>query len=292
MERVERPMSARAAWTAVCAVVLTLACASPMDPRVLVDAQGAYQRAAESTDVQQNASVELYEAKQALDRAESEWKKNEDVAETEHLAYLARRRVEVAELWAAGRKAVKEGQELGEQRARSADHMLSAAEQARADAEAARRAAEEAAAREKLLRQELSELQARETERGLELTLGDILFDVDQATLKPGAMQNLYRLATFLKQYPDRGVLVEGHTDSTGSDAYNLSLSERRAESVRSFLTQNGIEATRVLSRGYGKSYPVAGNDTAAGRQRNRRVDVVILRAGESPERSLRPSAP
>jgi outer membrane protein OmpA-like peptidoglycan-associated protein len=124
------------------------------------------------------------------------------------------------------------------------------------------------------------------------MTLGDILFDVDQATLKPGAMQNLFRLVTFLKQYPDRGVLVEGHTDSTGSDTYNLSLSEQRAESVRSFLTQNGIGAARVLARGYGKAYPVAGNDTSAGRQRNRRVDLVILRAGESPERSLRPAAP
>lgn len=292
MERVERSMSARAVWTAVCAVVLALACATPMDPKGLVDAQAAYQRAAENTDIQQNASVELYEAKQALDRAESAWKREGDVKETEHLAYLARRRVEVAELWAAGRKAMKEGQELTQQRAQDTSQMLSAAEQARAEAEAARRAAEEATAREKKLREELSELQARETERGLELTLGDILFDVDQATLKPGAMQNLYRLVTFLKQYPDRGVLVEGHTDSTGSDAYNLSLSERRAESVRSFLTENNIEAARVLARGYGKGYPVAGNDTAAGRQRNRRVDVVILRAGESPERSLRPAAP
>jgi len=87
-------------------------------------------------------------------------------------------------------------------------------------------------------------------------------------------------------------VLVEGHTDNTGTDAYNLSLSERRAESVRSFLIQNGINGQRVLARGYGTSYPIAGNDTASGRQLNRRVEIVILRAGEPPEGRLRPAAP
>jgi outer membrane protein OmpA-like peptidoglycan-associated protein len=288
MTRIARSMTAGGT---LCLLLLALACASPPPPSGLVDAKAAYQKAEADPVVQQNGSVELLEAKRALDRAESEWNKEGDAEETEHLAYLAKRRVEIAELWAAGRKAMKDGQDLSEQRALQADKMLSAAEQARADAEAARRAAEEAAAREAKLRAELSELQARETARGLELTLGDILFDVDKATLKPGAMQNLYRLVTFLKEYPDRAVLVEGHTDSTGSDSYNLSLSEQRAGSVRSFLTGNGIQESRVLARGYGKAYPVAGNDTAAGRQRNRRVDVVILHSGESPEGRLRPAA-
>jgi outer membrane protein OmpA-like peptidoglycan-associated protein len=123
------------------------------------------------------------------------------------------------------------------------------------------------------------------------LTLGDVLFDVDQATLKPGAMQKLFRLVTFLRDDPGRGVLVEGHTDSTGSEDYNLSLSQRRAEAVRSFLVDNGVEGARVLARGYGKGYPVAGNDTAAGRALNRRVELVILRAGERPEDRIRPPA-
>lgn len=292
MQRDEQSRTARVARQALGLVVLALGCASPPTPTGLLDAQDAYKKAEASTDVKQNASVELYEAKRALERAESEWTQEGDVEETEHLAYLARRRVEVAELWAAGRKAAEEGRELSQQSARDADAMVSAAEAARAEAEAARRAAEEATASERKLREELSDLQARETARGLELTLGDILFDVDQASLKPGAMQSLYRLVTFLKEYPDRAVLVEGHTDSTGSDAYNQSLSERRAESVRSFLIQNAIDVRRVLARGYGKAYPVAGNDTAAGRQRNRRVDIVILHAGESPEGRLRPAAP
>jgi outer membrane protein OmpA-like peptidoglycan-associated protein len=104
-------------------------------------------------------------------------------------------------------------------------------------------------------------------------------------------VQNLGRLAAFLKDYPDRAVLVEGHTDNTGSDEYNQSLSERRAESVRSFLISDGVDAQRVLARGYGKSYPIAGNDSAAGRQLNRRVEIVILKAGQSPEGRLRPAA-
>lgn len=294
-----RELRSTLVWLSLCPGLLTLACASPTPPKELVDAQAAYQKAAANPVLQQNASVELYEAKQAVDRAESEWQREHEDDETLHLAYLAKRRVEIAELWGAGRKAVKEGTSLDTQRAVESSKMVSAAEAARAEAEAARaesetarQAAEAAAARERQLREELSDLQARETARGVEMTLGDILFDVGKASLKPGAMQSLYRLVTFLKQYPDRAVLVEGHTDSTGSDALNLSLSEDRAGSVRSFLIDNGIAVGRVLARGYGKAYPVAGNDTAVGRQQNRRVDIVILHPGESPEGKLRPAAP
>jgi OOP family OmpA-OmpF porin len=285
---------------------LGLACASPT-PDALLGARAAYQKAAGDPNVNENASVELYEAKQALDRADTEWTKQGNREETEHLAYLARRRVELAESWASARQSVKEAEALAKQRDKvlleartgEVERALTAAQKARAEAEArareaeeARRAAEEAAEREKKLREELADLQARETERGLVLTLGDILFDVDRAELKPGAMQNLYRLVTFLKEYPDRGVLVEGHTDSTGSDAYNLSLSQRRADSVKSFLVTNGVAPERVVARGYGKGYPIASNDTAAGRQRNRRVEIVILKAGERPEDKIRPPAP
>jgi OOP family OmpA-OmpF porin len=270
--------AARIAPPAIALIVLALACASPPPPQALVDAQAAYQKADANPVVKENASVELYEAGQALQRAESEWKNEENVQETDHLAYLAKRRVEVAELWGAGRKAYKEGQQLQQQSAQEAAAIV-----------AANKAASE---RERKLREELKDLQARETARGLELTLGDILFDVDKATLKPGALRDLDRLAKFLKEYPDRAVLVEGHTDNTGSDAHNLTLSEQRAESVRSYLIKDGVAVQRVLARGYGKAYPIAGNDTASGRQRNRRVEIVILHAGESPEGRLRPAAP
>ena len=291
---VQRKSRTGLAWIAGSALgisLLALGCATPPTPQALVDAQNVYKEAESDANVQKNASVELYEAKRALDRAQAEWNDKHDAEETEHLANLASRRVEVAESWAVGRASIAQAEALRGQISSSAKAMVTSAEQARADAEAARKAADEAAAREAKLRTELSDLQARETARGLELTLGDILFGVDQADLKPGAMQSLYRLVTFLKQYPDRGVLVEGYTDSTGSDAYNMTLSDKRANSVEAFLVQNGIDAKRILARGYGKAYPVAPNETAEGRQRNRRVGIVILHPGEAPESKIRPPA-
>lgn len=275
----------------VLALVLALAaCASP-PPQALLDARAAYDDAAASPDVGQHASVELLEARRALDRAEREWTDAGDAAETGHLSYLARRRVEIASEWAAGRRAELDAQGLRGERERillevrtsEADRARSLAEKRAVEAEAARRELEAATERERLLRQELADLQARDTERGLMLTLGDVLFEVDQATLKPGAMQRLFRLVTFLRAEPTRGVLVEGHTDSTGSAAHNLALSDRRAQAVQAFLVENGVESSRVIARGYGLSFPIAPNDTPAGRQLNRRVEIVILDPGQRP---------
>ena len=116
----------------------------------------------------------------------------------------------------------------------------------------------------------------KQTERGLVLTLGDVLFEVDQADLKPGAVRNLQPLISFLKENSSRGVTIEGHTDSVGSDAYNLTLSQRRADAVRRLLIANGIAADRVTARGLGEAYPVASNETKQGQLMNRRVEVVI----------------
>ena len=277
------------AWIVLATACIALACSTPTPPGALTQAQAAYQKAAADPAIKQEASVELYEAEQALDRAQSEWNKTHDQAETEHLAYLANRRVEMAQRWASGRVAAKKTRSMAEQ-AQSAQAELKSAKQEAATATAA---AAEAAAREKKLREEMASLEARETARGLEMTLGgDILFDTGKSELKPGAMQNLYPLATFLRDHPDRAVLVEGHTDSTGSDSVNQPLSEKRAEAVRSFLVGNGIAPGRVLARGYGKAYPLASNDTTAGRLKNRRVDVVILHPGESPEGKLRAATP
>jgi len=277
-------------------------CANP-PPAALVEARSDYAAAEDDPVVARHGSVQLYEAQQALERAEDEWERSGDAVETEHLAHLASRRTEIAETSAAGGAALEEAKRLTRERDKAlleirtleADRAVSAAEKARLEAElraqeaeVARREAEEAMEAERKLREELAELQARQTQRGLELTLGDVLFDVDQASLKPGAMKNLYRLASFLRDYPDRSLLVEGHTDSTGSEDYNLDLSQRRAESVTGFLAGNGVAPERMLARGYGQAYPVAENDTAAGRQHNRRVEVVILNPGERPADRLR----
>jgi outer membrane protein OmpA-like peptidoglycan-associated protein len=108
------------------------------------------------------------------------------------------------------------------------------------------------------------------------VTLGDVLFDTGKAGLKAGATSNLNKLTAFLNQYPDRTVVIEGYTDNVGSEEYNQGLSERRADSVKAYLAGQGIGAIRLSALGKGESDPVAGNDSAAGRQQNRRVEVII----------------
>lgn len=139
----------------------------------------------------------------------------------------------------------------------------------RASSEEARLKAEELAIR-------VDELEALRTERGLVLTLGDVLFDFNQATLRSGGLQTIRDLAKFMEQYPERNILVEGHTDSIGSDEYNMDLSERRANAVKRALTDLGTSAQRIRIQGIGKLHPVTSNSTEAGRQQNRRVEVII----------------
>ncbi|HEY0970903.1 MAG TPA: OmpA family protein, partial [Gemmatimonadales bacterium] len=154
----------------------------------------------------------------------------------------------------------------------------------------ARAAAERAAESERRLRESVDELDrvianvsgVRETERGLLLTLGEGLFATAQYELSLAARSDVGRIAAVLGQFPDRSILVEGHTDAVGSEASNQLLSERRANSVRAALIAEGIDPTRITATGYGESRPVDDNSTATGRARNRRVDIVILKpAGE-----------
>ena len=124
--------------------------------------------------------------------------------------------------------------------------------------------------------QQLKELNAKKTERGLVITLGDVLFGTNKAQLKSGGERNVQKLADFLKRYPQHKVLIEGFTDSTGSDSLNQELSGRRADAVRTALVGMGVGGDRITTRGYGKAFPVAGNDTAASRQLNRRVEIIL----------------
>lgn len=145
-----------------------------------------------------------------------------------------------------------------------------------ADAAAAQRVAEEAQARSAQLEAQLSELAARKTERGMVITLGDLLFGTDLARLNADGMRSAQKLATLLQQNPQRTVLVEGFADSTGTSAHNQELSERRANAVRTSLREMGVAPDRISTRGYGETLPVAANDTAANRQLNRRVEIVL----------------
>ena len=118
--------------------------------------------------------------------------------------------------------------------------------------------------------------EARDADRGLVLTLGDIVFDAGKASLQPSAATAIDRLAQLLSVYPERSVRIEGHTDSVGDDAANQELSERRAAAVRDALLARGVEAARIEAVGYGASHPIADNRTESGRQKNRRIDIVL----------------
>jgi len=157
------------------------------------------------------------------------------------------------------------------------------AEAARIDAERARaqtqRAMQDTATAQSMneeLRLQIAALNARPTDRGLVVTLGDVLFETGRADLKGGTLTVLDRLVTFLDQYPERTVMIEGHTDSVGTESSNQVLSQNRADSVMSYLTSRGVARSRLSASGKGELIPVSSNDSATGRQQNRRVEVII----------------
>lgn len=266
---------------------------------VVDNAQSVYQAAARDPAVERYASVPLYEAQKDLERAQRLLEQG-DKEEADHVAALAQQRVAIARSVAATEAARAQTEALYEERDRvrmevrdqavakaklDAQSAKSEAMMARAEAESSKAEAEAARMRTAEAEAALSELQGQQTDRGYILTLaGDVLFDTDQAVLHPGAQQNLYQVVTFLREHPDRAVLVEGHTDSVGSEDYNQGLSQRRADVVAAFLVKNGVDSSRVNARGYGESFPAVANDTAAGRQQNRRVELVISDPGEQVE--------
>ncbi|MEO6271419.1 MAG: OmpA family protein, partial [Lautropia sp.] len=265
------------------------------------EAQSAYAQARSDTARAELSAAELDQANAALKRAERAWQADDDRAEVDHLAILAERRVQLATAAAkrketemaidrAGRE--RDAIQLGASRRQvdTAQAQATTSQMQAADL-ASRNAALEAAAVEQRQRAEalaarLRDLQAKETERGLVVTFSDVLFDTGRAELKAGALARIGQLADVMKEYPERNVLIEGFTDSTGSEATNQQLSERRAFSVRQELVARGIAPRRVVTRGHAERYPVADNSTAAGRQQNRRVEAVLSDAkGELPMR-------
>jgi outer membrane protein OmpA-like peptidoglycan-associated protein len=203
----------------------------------------------------------------------------------------AKAKAEAEQARAAAEQARSAAQAEGERAARAkaeAEAKTREAEQARLAARAEAEKAAKAKAESDQLTRELSDLKAKQTERGIMLTIGDVLFATGKADLSPEAMRSVDKLAEFLQKYASRNVLIEGHTDSVGSDELNLTLSQKRADSLKEALLGKGIVGDRITTIGYGKKYPVASNDTVAGKQQNRRVEVSILNEGVKPEKYFR----
>jgi outer membrane protein OmpA-like peptidoglycan-associated protein len=246
------------------------ACATMPPPNAaLENARIAVQAAEADPNVTKYAPLDLDVARKDLSNAENAALHHQD-AEVNQSAYLAAQNARLAQAHGAAKAdnaRVAAGQVERDQimlaaRTREADHAK--LEAANSKQETAR------------VQAELDALKATPTERGMVLTLGDVLFDTGRAELKPGATRNLDQLAQFLAEHPERRVQVDGFTDSVGTDEYNRELSQLRADAVRAALIGRGVDPSRIGTQGYGKGYPVASNSDPGGRQLNRRVEVVI----------------
>lgn len=266
---------ARAFAVSTIAAALSLALAScataPKTNPMLEQARAEVSSAQTNPAVSGEAKVDLATAQAALARGDALLTAGGSVDQVDHEAYVADRFALAAQ---RGAELVTSQKSIAAANDRRNTVLLGARE------DEAARANLLAQTKTQELEAALAELQASKTDRGLVITLGDVLFATDSADLKSGSRQALDKLATFLQAYPKRDVQIEGFTDNVGGDDYNQGLSERRADSVRDALTGMGIANDRILTKGLGNSSPVADNNTAAGRQQNRRVEVVILNEG------------
>jgi outer membrane protein OmpA-like peptidoglycan-associated protein len=258
------------AWAGVGSALLLGACATTEQPNpALETARSAVQSAEADPNVSRYAALDLETAKKELDMAQNAALHHKD-ADIAQPAYMATQTARLAVARAAAKAddaRVAAGQTERDQ------IQLAARTREVQNAKLAAAAANEQSAR---LQAEIDALKAKPTDRGLVLTLGDVLFDTGKAQLNSGAGRTLDQLAQFLTEHPDRRVQIDGFTDSVGSDAYNVELSQRRADAVKTALLSRGIDSSRVDTQGYGKAFPVASNADSGGRQLNRRVEVVI----------------
>lgn len=292
--------------TVLAIVALLAACAStPTSTSLLESTRSEFRQVEQNPNVATYASMEMKQASDAMREANLSAERRESAEQVDRQAYLARQKIALtqevvkkklaeADVAAAAKERdfIRLNQRTNEANQANANAQQSqlnaqmaqedAAQAQRRTAEAQRVADEaraktaQAQARTAMLEAQLADLAAKKTERGIVITLGDVLFGTDKSTLTPEGMRSAQKLAEVLKQNPARTVLVEGFTDSTGASAYNQELSSRRAASVRDALMQLGVAAERVNARGYGEAHPVAGNDSAANRQLNRRVEIVM----------------
>ncbi|MES2684607.1 MAG: OmpA family protein [Pseudomonadota bacterium] len=287
---------------AASAAVLLSACAMPVRPDGADTARAELTRLQNDSKLAVLAPVAIQEAEAAVAAAEVP---TENTAAGLQAVYVAQGKVAIARAQAERRFAEDSVKNLGDQRneirldARTREAEIAKAQaeaaaasamqqqqaaiaaqgdaaKAQAEAERAKAEAERAKAETEDLKRQMLDLEAKATDRGMVMTLGDVLFSTGKSELKPGAMARLNKLAAFMLKYPDRAVVIEGHTDSTGSAALNMTLSQQRADSVKAYLISQSAPAASITAIGKSKDVPVADNTTAAGRQQNRRVEVII----------------
>jgi len=266
------------------ALLLVGCSGSVVNSPALIKSQKAYESVRDNVQLKRYAAPSLFQAGKLYTLSKSA----KDNMEADHFAYLLDKEVAVAKESAKEKLLAQQLSSLAEGKTKA---LLAAKEQEVAKAQEATRVAEEearlAAEQARQLEEkyaQLQELNAKMTNRGLVLTLGDVLFATDEARLTAGAARAMDKLVHFLQDNPDRKVLIEGHTDNVGNTAYNIDLSLRRADVVARALSLGGIADDRIVTKGYGEMYPLVENSSAQGRQKNRRVEIVILNEGDSIE--------
>jgi outer membrane protein OmpA-like peptidoglycan-associated protein len=300
------------ALTLAATLALAACSSSPKRNAALEDARQLHQRAQSNPQVLSLAGEEMARADAALAEAERAWNAREPLSTIDHLAYMAGRRVTLAEATASSiaSQAIVDGAAAERDRLRlaqrtqeadasrdAADRSRMAANSAQRDAESAQRDASQSqrdaefaqreaqmaladaeAARREIasLEADLASLNARQTERGLVVTLGDVLFDTGRAQVRPEGNTNLRKIAEVLRDHPGYRAAIEGHTDNVGSASSNYLLSERRAAAVQQSLIDFGAATSQLSTTARGQEYPAASNETASGRQMNRRVEVIF----------------
>ncbi|HSW05677.1 OmpA family protein [Aquabacterium sp.] len=300
------------------------ACATTAQPpAALVEARATVRTAESDAGVLSLAPLELKKATDSLNRANALQAKGESTVEISSVAHVASQQAKTAMAIAhakAGDAAIA-GAEVERERARGdmrtieanrakaqagmaqaqanaadvrtgvARQQAVASEQRASNAETqaamAQAGTADAQAQTAVLQQRLNDMQAKQTDRGMLVTLGDVLFEFNRAEVKPAAQGSLRKLADFLQQYPNRRILIEGHTDNIGSAGANETLSRNRAQAVDTALIGLGVAGQRMAVAGYGKDYPVAENNTETNRALNRRVEIYIAE-NDQPVRSRR----
>lgn len=271
-------------WSTIAVAVLLSGCATTSEYAQRADnLENELASMKSNSEIEQYAAVAVNEAEESLQKARDLIDENADDELISHQLYLAERKIDIAEEVAVMNKSQ---QIVADAELREKEMLLGIrteeAQSAQAAAEAMRLEAAQMSSRASELEKEIEDLKTKETDRGLVLVPGNILFEFDSANIKPGSERTIQKVAQFLIEYPDRQIQVEGFTDSVGDETYNQELSRRRAEAVKQALINAGVPSNRINAEGMGEEFPVASNETPSGRLENRRVEIIVATNGES----------
>jgi outer membrane protein OmpA-like peptidoglycan-associated protein len=263
-------------------VLLAAGCATAPVPQDLLDARSAYLKA-QSGPASQYKPDQVHEAKVALDKAEASYIDAPTDQKTKDLAYVAHRKAELAEANAANAQALAVKGQADQDAHQATKGQLASTQtelaSSKSQLESERKAHADADKRAKDAMDQLAASigAVKQESRGTVITLsGSVLFASNKDTLLPAAKERLGQVADALKTQEDHKIVVEGHTDSQGSASFNEGLSERRAQSVSTFLVSRGVPKDNIRAEGLGLTRPVADNATAEGRANNRRVEIIV----------------